>query len=203
MGKIRPMPEGFAEVAKVSTRAELRRTFHCNDKCATRWLAACGVKPRRYRFGSFCLPAPADLADNALTMTGRELARHYNRDTKTVFRWLREAGIRPAPFNYSACSKRQWQDNPPRQRRPKSIGIRVPKPKITLVSKMPRDTTLSGQAADHLRKWAAVYRCDPDGRPNQSGSCWHYGMLVLSTDQLMERARNKGWNPSEWEMLAA
>lgn len=61
-----------------------------------------------------------------------------------------------------------------------------------------RDLTLAGQAADFLRRFGSVYRCDVTGKPNSKGTRWKRNYSVLTDDELMHRARRLGWTPMEF-----
>lgn len=56
-------------------------------------------------------------------------------------------------------------------------------------------------AAQHLQKYAPVFRCSPDGSPNPKGSCWRYGSTVLTEAEMIARAERKGWDADAWKRL--
>lgn len=73
----------------------------------------------------------------------------------------------------------------------RSSAARVLKPnafQTAPVDKFQRDMSAAGQAADFLRKFGPVYRCDVRGRPLADGFFWRRGSAVLSDDELIERA---------------
>lgn len=49
-------------------------------------------------------------------------------------------------------------------------------------------------AADFLRSFAPVYRCDERGRPHERGAHWRYGAVVLTPDELLQRAARRGFS---------
>ena len=58
-------------------------------------------------------------------------------------------------------------------------------------------------AAQHLQKYAPVFRCQSDGAPTVRGSHWRYGSVVLTEAEMIARAERKGWDADEWKRLAA
>lgn len=56
-----------------------------------------------------------------------------------------------------------------------------------------RDMSAAGSAADHLRRYGAVFRCGPDGKPNAKGGFWNRNSHVLTDDEIMSRASRLGW----------
>ena len=58
-------------------------------------------------------------------------------------------------------------------------------------------------AAQHLQKYAPVFRCQADGTPTVKGSHWRYGSVVLTEAEMIARAERKGWDADEWKRLAA
>jgi len=140
-----------------------------------------GVHPRH---------AMSDLAERAESMTAAELAAYYGCDPSAVCKRLKAAGItarqltRQERVEKSAASLE-------RGRARAAITNRYRHWQATTIRKaMVSDVEL---AADHLRKCAPVYRCTETGMANQGGKHWRYGSLILSDDQIIEKAKGKGW----------
>jgi hypothetical protein len=106
-------------------------------------------------------------------------ARHYRSSLATVTRWRIEIGlsrheraikpsmIGPSPYRSKGFSERPLMQN--------------------------RDLSVAGQAADYLRRFPSVYRCDENGKPNAKGQWWRRNFSVLSADQIIATARKLGW----------
>jgi hypothetical protein len=58
--------------------------------------------------------------------------------------------------------------------------------------------TTAGMAAEFLRRYGSVYRCDPDGKPNAKGTHWRRFLSVVSDEDLIARAKKLGWNEVVW-----
>lgn len=109
-------------------------------------------------------------------------AEHYHASLATVTRWRREVGFRPQE----------------RARKPSMMGITRSRGFVERPLMLCRDFTLAGQAADFLRKWGAVYRCDEVGKPNAKGSHWKRNFTVLTDDEIRHRATRLGWKAMEF-----
>lgn len=103
-------------------------------------------------------------------------AKHFNASLSTVTRWRREAGM--------ALHERA--------RRARCGGL--PKQRGILCSGLlQRDMSLPGQAADFLRQFGSIYRCDAKGKASAKGTHWRRNLSVLSDEELMARAVRLGW----------
>jgi hypothetical protein len=199
---LRPMPEDFMELAPTLHLSEALRHWSVGERALRRWYAEAGIVPAAYdhthkrrRLGA---PPPDDFRDVAPTLYIRELMHHYRRGEKVIIRWLKESGVRSRPVDRVAQARAarankpskpqtfERQQPPPRARR---IVYTGPKPKP-----LPeRDWSLHGQAADHLRRIAPVYRCWATGAFNLKGDHYRFGNVILTPDELLQRAKAKGW----------
>lgn len=106
-------------------------------------------------------------------MTRTMLAKHYSRSTDTIDRWCREMNVRAMP----------------------AIPFGSPKAadRIFGTSRVinQREQTPAGRAAAFLQHYGPIFRCDVRGMPLQDGFFWSCGRLVLSDDELIERAEEK------------
>lgn len=108
-------------------------------------------------------------------------AKHFEASLSTVTRWRREAGL--------ALHERA--------RRARSGGL--PKQRGLICSGLlQRDVSLPGQAADFLRQFGSVYRCDQNGKPTTKGTHWRRNYSILSDDEVMARAARLGWKAMEF-----
>lgn len=189
---LRPMPPDFAASAPAMSESGLTKHYRTNIRTIRRWCREAGVSPRKGQVNVRPV-APADFADNAPAMTRLELARHYRSHHNTIVRWLRETGV----------EARKHVPVPPKPIARPAAHRGFAGPKSTFVSRLHRDASLEGQAADHLRRFCAVYRCTETGRADQRGSHWRYGNAVLQPEELVERARWHGFDPEAWRRVAA
>lgn len=58
-------------------------------------------------------------------------------------------------------------------------------------------------AAQHLQRFAPVFRCSPDGAADPKGTHFRYGSSILTEAELFARAERKGFDPDGWKRLAA
>lgn len=108
-------------------------------------------------------------------------ARHYHASLGTITRWRRELDLRPQARIKKGIGQQR-----------SSRGF-VERPLLTV-----RDLTPSGQAADFLRRYGSVYRCDVSGKPNSKGTHWRRNLSILDDDTLMRHAARLGWTPSDF-----
>ncbi|WP_194919911.1 hypothetical protein [Novosphingobium sp. NBM11] len=124
---------------------------------------------------------PDDFRAVLLKLGSHGAARHFKASLSTVTRWRREISM----------SKHERAKRTSAGPRPFASGFQQ-RPLLCN-----RDVTVAGQAADFLRKFGAVYRCDADGKPNAKGSHWKRNFSVLTDDELMGRAERLGWSAVE------
>lgn len=166
-----PVPADFAEQCKVLTKTQLEAHYKRTDKTIRRWLEKTGLtaaKPPK------CIPpdrtraVPDDWAEMAPRYTRNQLIQHYRTSDQVVARWERESGIKA--------------------RRPVT-GMRMPRGARLTVQARP--SSIFDDAADVLRRFGAVYRCNEKGGADQKGKWWRVGWSVLTGDELLERAERK------------
>ncbi len=180
---VREMPADFAEHAH-KTNLFLADRYKCTYRLIARWRAECGIVPAGLQVA---VPLPADFADRATTHALPDLIDHYSRSEFVVRRWLRECGLKPLR---TAAAKRQPVY------RPRGAPIQMPKP-------VPNDGSRAALAAEFLRRWCPVHRCDAQGHYLADGFFWRHGSQVRTDDELIERATAKGWNPDAWREVRA
>lgn len=66
-----------------------------------------------------------------------------------------------------------------------------------------RDDTAAGRAADFLRHYGPLTRCNEQGFYDPKGGCWRRGSAILSASDVMERAHRLGFNPDSWREVRA
>jgi hypothetical protein len=200
-GQGRPIPDDFAQIAPTTCQRDLMRIYHTSWRVIDRWCRLTGIKLPSGHLGSAPIPVPEDFEREARRLSTRALAKHYGRDRKTVERWFKDTGITPRPYDRAAARPRSKPFNrtpaePRRQYRPFSFCGANPLP--------PRDDTLTGRAADFLRRKSPVYRCDRTGRANPAGKFWRIGVScdVLTAEGLVEKAEARGFDAREWARVA-
>lgn len=169
----RPVPDDFAEQAKVCTRKKLERIYGVGHNVIRRWCDAAGIAPL-----SCIRPVPNDFAERAQTSLKQEMRLHYNVGHDTIQRWLDETGIEALQYT------------PPRKER----ATRAAPKRAVLATYAPtqareRHADQFDMAADELRRnrWV-VYRCDDRGRANLKGAFWRAGNTILTPDELLNKA---------------
>lgn len=108
-------------------------------------------------------------------------AQHYHASLATVTRWRREIELKPQ----ARMKKGIGQSRTDR-------GF-VARPLIQI-----RDMTLAGQAADYLRRFGSVYRCNEVGNAVTKGTHWRRGFSVMDDNELIRRAERLGWAKMEF-----
>lgn len=149
---------------------------------------SCGVQISRYSRGhcrscgyiGLKRSCPDDFLSVLHRLGSQGAAKHFNASLSTVTRWRREAGMVLHE----------------RARRVRSGGL--PKQRGLICSGLlQRDVTLPGQAADFLRQYGSVHRCNENGKPDSKGKFWRRNFSVLTDDELMGRAERLGWSAVE------
>lgn len=170
------VPDDLAAQARAMTRIQLATHYQVGETTIRRWLAEIDITPLDPR----TMPAPEDFVEVAATMTRRELRDHYSRGAETIARWIRETGAKPLmPRPRSA----------PHYTRPPLRYVR--QPGHSNVAAIKSNYTAEDHAADTLRRFGPVYRCDERGRPDLKGKRWRVGNVVLTGAELIARAGRK------------
>ncbi len=211
----RPAPDDFQTLAPTMTCSEIMRHYRVSWPNVKRWCRQLGVTPKPQ--ARFEHPVPVDFKAMAAKMHVNGLKRHYGHNDRLIRRWLKVAGVEARPFNASDATKKQWEEKPirpraakPRNRGKQAEGMRRPvKGRVVFPVRprqAPRDASTVGDAADYLKRWfVPVYRCNERGNLVQTTNPTHFriGNAIVSTEEMLERARRKGWNPHAWMELQA
>ena len=162
-----------------------------NSQPPAKHCKTCGTQISRYSRGhcrscgylGLKRDCPCDFMDVLHRLGSQGAAKHFNASLSTVTRWRREAGM--------ALHERARRGR---------VGGHQPFVKsASLVVRGPqRDVTLPGQAADFLRQFGSVHRCDEKGKPNAKGKFWRRNFSVLSDEEIMARAERLGWKAMEF-----
>lgn len=117
-------------------------------------------------------------------------SRHYESSPRTIRRWLKEAGIVVA---------KPERKHPPRVRnRARTDDGRIKsnpgwKPPLPVHYGLRGGKDIWECARDHLQRTTAVYRCNERGGARIDGKLWRVGMAIVDGDELLRRARGKGF----------
>ena len=182
----RPMPEDFPIHGKVETQKQLMLRYECGTKAIGRWRKQCGftqknapaIKPK---------PIPDDFASACAVMTIRQVCEHFSIGVGTMRKYCAVKGVKPCP------EPRRPRLNVGRPKRRDFGGI---------ASSVHRDDSEAGRAANFLRRFGPLFRCDAQGHQLQDGFFWNRGGYVLTDEDIIARAQRKGWNPEQWRVLA-
>jgi hypothetical protein len=185
----------------------------CRAKCFRRsqWCRACSAAARSgiaRNKEDREKPLPSDFAQVAATRSVLDLRKHYGVGERTIRRWLAEAGI----VRTRACrfGGREMPARAVKVATPKADSTRPSAARSVWRQPGPRplpdarDNSRAGMAAQYLQKFGPVFRCNAEGRLDPRGTHWNRGgRTVLTDDEIMERARSKGWDPDAWMEIAA
>lgn len=176
------VPADLAERARTMSVADLAERYAIPRSTMGKMLKREGIIPGVRRNVPNKIPVPADLAELAPTMTQTELSRHYGVSSDAVKRWLREEEL---------AAKRHVPTPPraPRYNRPPLRYVR--QPGHSNVAAIKSNYTAEDHAADVLRRFGPVYRCDEKGGGDPKGKFWRVGNVVLTGAELIARAERK------------
>lgn len=165
-------PEGFTDDAKHMSIRSLAAKYNLNQKTVSRMIKTLDIErtvpiiPRKRR------EAPEGFADAAKTMTLRELAERFSMSTKVASRLIRRMGIvRVSRPKTRPSTNRGWV--------------------MSIENRSKADQSPAHIAANYLRGFDPVLRCDHTGKLNPEGSHWHIRGRVVTGDELMEMAESK------------
>ena len=222
----RSIPADFAEHAALLTREKLRAHYSVGNSTLDQWIAEIGGRARIN--GTKSRDCPDDFAEHGVRETNRELMKRYRATSSTITRWreathaYRRSGPReiemPRGFALVAptLSRKElrlryrignavldrWLADAGVSARPVTVG--APAGRVFAPLDRPnRDLSRAGLAADYLRRFGSVYRCDDNGRQLADGFFWcRGGRVVLTDDELIQRAQRNGWNPDALRRVA-
>lgn len=190
-----PRPEGFDDKARTMTVRELAKHFRMGTTTVRRLLGEAVVPIVRVR----STDTPDWFAAEAATMTIPQVMDRARVGRTTVARWETATGVRC--FRVAALKKRQTVDFV-RQAPPKARTVAGHKATRQPVGGPQRDMSIAGQAADFLRRDTAVHRAKADGSYCPKGYYYRYGSATITTDELIARAKRKGFDPDAWKRVS-
>lgn len=181
--QVHELPADFAERAKTMHGFALSQHYGVAPKVVRRWADEAGVTLIK---GRVIPPAkrrecPADFAQMAAVLTYTGLCNHYNTGRSAVDRWVSETGATPLVFVRKPAEAKPKAGKPSRGLY-HAIGI------SSNIAAAAKPYTAHDRAADMIRPYVAVYRCDERGKQNDKGKFWRVGMVVVTPDELLARA---------------
>lgn len=165
-----------------------------------------------------------------LTSPVAHIARHLNRSRSTVERWMRNRDMpvmvtpRVSADDYILANWRRMTDAQLAAQTGRTVdGIAHARRRLGLkrdqqqICRIVREATRAAKAidarpvdqalkaADYLAAFdrTPVFRISDDGRPHPKGTMWRYGTVRLTTEEMIAKAKRKGFDPDEWRRLAA
>lgn len=177
--KLRPLPADFAEHAPNESNVALTERYGVCADVITRWRKEAGTPADHDRRSSPAVPADFHLV--APSLTKRQLRERYHRADPTINRWLQEAGVEPGRY------------------------LPVPPAPVARAPRVvaPANLARANQAAEFLRRFGAVTRCNQDGRFDPDGHCWRRGSAILCAAEIIARAERQGFNADAWREVRA
>ena len=164
---MRPMPDDFPEVAtRLKAVARIARHYRSSRKVASRWAKDFGLPtyvpepPPKPR-----KDMPAEFPMVAATMVKAALARRFGVSISIINRWLNETGTRAKSPKHEAIIQGWKSDIPP-----------------------PKRETDYDLAAEYLRRFMPVSRCDSRGKYDPNGFYFRTGSTVMTFPETIARA---------------
>ena len=139
--------------------------------------------------------APEDFAQFC-TETNDKLVKRYGVSSKLIARWRKEIGVTVYHNRWTTGNVVLKPGLPKRRSRPAQfVAPRIAQPMLA-------DNTLAGRAADHLRRRGFIPVChmrtiDPKADPN----VWKAGRLSLTSGDLIDLAKAKGFDGEGWATI--
>lgn len=181
----RPMPRDFAEKAATLNRAQLCKHYQAGTQTVTGWYQTAGITLN----GPVPRPLPEGYRGKTINMLGTAVEAHYGVSKWIRRQWDKQCGLdrsESAPRLRSASNFRRTKPSAP-------VNISEMGRRVALFQEPKRDCTRAGLAADYLRRFGPVVRCDATGRYREDGDHWRRGSTVLSPDEVIGRAERLGW----------
>jgi hypothetical protein len=171
----RPVPADFGQYAPLETNLALSHRYDAAKSTIARWRVETGVPhpPALSANRGTGRPVPDSFPSVAPGMTRAALATHYSASGHVIARWITESGVQP----------KVWKHH-----------VRTLPPMMTPGA----DTSVAGQAAQHLRRLMPVFRAAVIDK-----NCDGYvvGGRQMATDEMIAMAARKGFDPDAWAKI--
>lgn len=142
-------------------------------------------------------PCPDGFTGMAGAMTYAELCQHFSAGVEIVRRWSHETGV-----VIGSTRERRSRGRIPTPKTPRTRKAVHWKQISRPVVRTQTDCSRPGMAAEYLRRFGPVYRCTALGRFDLKGDMWRRGSVVLTDDEIIDRALANGWAPDAWKAIA-
>jgi len=189
----RAPPADFAERRAEMSDNALVKHYRCNTGAPARWSSELGLPERGKKGGgSNKITMPADFLTFAPGKTAAEISRHYGFSCDTARRLRIQAGI-PGP----SASRLAQSGNARPAHLVRNAYMSTP------IDRFTRDGSRAGLAADFLRRFGPVSKCNDRGLADIAGKLWRRGSAILTDAELIERAERLGWDAGAWLQVKA
>lgn len=183
----RTVPADFADNWQTMSQIDLCAHYGRGSAVVSDWCKRLGLV-RTQGTGRVKAQTPTDFAAFVKGKSRREIAGHYGISPETVRRMCAELGIRTEGVAFRQSGT--------------SVSSKLQPYHKTAMAPQ-RDMTRAGMAADWLRRFGPVVRCNAAGAYDPRGDHWRRGSTVLTADEVIDRAERNGWAPDAWKALAA
>jgi len=192
-----PLPADFIEHMGDSFES-LACRYGVSTRTIRRLVRQTGLDRKPKIFGRSKGPAPEGYAEIARERHAHELEAKYGVSEQVRRRWDREIGYERKRI---APARVEPPKNP--RGRPAYMTAPVDRPIV--------DVSRAGMAADYLRRFGPVYRCNAmgrpvdaliDGKPNRDATHWRCGNAIVTGDDIIERAESKRRREAERRLAA-
>lgn len=123
---------------------------------------------------------PDDFVETLERLGSAGCAAYYRASLTTVTKWRRAKGLKPQFRAKRVSQGMRVRGRPGGGERPLAVK---------------RDWSRAGQAAEFLRRFGPISRCDENRAFNPAGEFWNRNGHLLSADDVVSRAERLGWKP--------
>ena len=165
---MRPAPKDFAEMReKLGSVINLAKHYRAAHETIRRWRKELDLPKIIHGIR----PVPDDFTDIAPTMTKLDMIKHYKTSYPVLDRWIAETGVRAKVYIHQ----------------PKRFNIKVAKSKVP----PPKRDTNYDLAAEYLRRFGPVHKCNADGKYSEKGKFYRVGINIMSPAEMVEKSQEK------------
>lgn len=199
----RQPPADFTEHA-YDKIVDLKVRYGTSHAVICRWREQIGITRQMLRdhqaqvSGRKRLPIPDGFVEYQRDHTVAEVAEHFGISDATASRMFVELGInRRQQYNETRAAQKAQRKAAKPAPAPKPAASSVDRSAFIATGTVDRphiDITPAGQAAEYLRRFGPVVRCDERGRYDPAGNRWRRGSALLTADEIIARAIRNGWS---------
>ena len=183
-------------LASNHTVSEMGRILGMSASVIARACEKFGITPKRLKTNDY-----SQLSVLAETMYMAELARHYGVSYGAMCKTCHRLGVKP--IKQTMEQKREVAQRAcatARASKPMSPRLRTQFKTSDITNHRPKYQ--DDLAAEYLRKFTHVYRCNDRGAPDHKGKFWRYGSTIKTPEELIDRAHAKGLDERKWARVA-